>query len=413
MKSVVEKSIQSLTAPHRYTNLPRNADQVYRSICLTLSDRMDQVDWASFTLADWALLRKMADTEGVAPLMHWTFKRSKVETLNVPRAISSQLETAYYNNVALNQLLFTELGRILEALDEAVIPVIVLKGASLAETLYPDVALRPMSDLDLLVPRQHLVAAERSLQLLGYSKEHPYYSLRLNRRIGHHLNFKGGASGNVEVEIHWSLIAGDEDWRTPPISWFWEQTKEWEGRRPALIFTPTAQLLYLASHLTLQHSVTEARLLWLYDINLLIRQNKDSLNWPELITQAQDYGWESAMYAALNKVEEYFNPSIPEPILEVLAQTHDQRANYLVHRKTQPTQTDITTSWNRLLSLSWPARLHYVIVKTFPSPDFIRWLYDPQPEWLWPLYYPYRWLSLIGKGLISLKRLGQGMVTRR
>ncbi len=63
--------MQSLTAPHRYTKLPGSADLVYRSICLSLSDRMEQVDtsttlstsWASFNPDDWELLGNMAERE--------------------------------------------------------------------------------------------------------------------------------------------------------------------------------------------------------------------------------------------------------------------------------------------------------------------------------------------------------------
>jgi hypothetical protein len=35
----------------------------------------------------------------------------------------------------------------------------------------------------------------------------------------------------------------------------------------------------------------------------------------------------------------------------------------------------------------------------FPSPAHIRWRYHPQPDWLWPLYYPVKWFGMARDGL--------------
>jgi hypothetical protein len=31
----------------------------------------------------------------------------------------------------------------------------------------------------------------------------------------------------------------------------------------------------------------------------------------------------------------------------------------------------------------------------FPSADYIRWVYHPKPDWLWPLYLPRRWWEML------------------
>lgn len=75
----------------------------------------------------------------------------------------------YYENLARNLTLFQELRRILQALNNGRIKVMVLKGASLAETVYKNPVLRPMSDLDLLIREKNLGEVERKLLDLGYS----------------------------------------------------------------------------------------------------------------------------------------------------------------------------------------------------------------------------------------------------
>ncbi|MCZ7567438.1 MAG: nucleotidyltransferase family protein [Ardenticatenaceae bacterium] len=138
--------------------------------------------------------------------------------------------------------------------------VIVLKGAALATTLYPCIALRPLSDVDLLVPRQHLGTAVAAMQSLGYCEVYLEMSPGLNQVAGHHVLLQGGARRGVAVELHWSLVAGESDWRSPSLDWFWEQTESWnmdgarrvgevqgnqrtDRSRPVFQLTPTAQLL--------------------------------------------------------------------------------------------------------------------------------------------------------------------------
>jgi hypothetical protein len=72
----------------------------------------------------------------------------------VPAQAMGQLKATYLANWAKNTHSRAELRRVLDVLKEQEIPVILLKGAALAEAVYGDVGLRPMSDLDLLVPEE-------------------------------------------------------------------------------------------------------------------------------------------------------------------------------------------------------------------------------------------------------------------
>ncbi len=48
------------------------------------------------------------------------------------------------------------------------VKVIVLKGTSLATNLYPDIGLRPMGDIDLLVHKSQFRSAIQLVQSIGY-----------------------------------------------------------------------------------------------------------------------------------------------------------------------------------------------------------------------------------------------------
>src|SRR4030095_8143160 len=88
------------------------------------------------------------------------------------------------------------------------IETLVLKGAALCWMIYPSPALRPMSDVDLLVPRQAAPGGQAALRRLGF------YADRAARRFGrnaHHLPGAGRSHGPqlISVEIHTDALSRD------------------------------------------------------------------------------------------------------------------------------------------------------------------------------------------------------------
>ena len=116
---------------------------------------------------DWDRLTERACYHGVAPLLYNNLQHMDTPDVWSRNALSG-LKRAYYATAARNGLLYQALHEMLHALKTKGIPVIVLKGAALAETVYPHRALRPMSDVDLLIHKADLPRVEDTLMGLGY-----------------------------------------------------------------------------------------------------------------------------------------------------------------------------------------------------------------------------------------------------
>jgi hypothetical protein len=116
---------------------------------------------------DWNYLTAAACAHGVAPLIYHNLQRSRATRVLPPRPTET-LRKSYYGNAARNSFLYGELRNVLNAFRDKRIEVIVLKGAALAETVYPNRALRPMSDIDLLVRKEKLTQVEATLLDMGY-----------------------------------------------------------------------------------------------------------------------------------------------------------------------------------------------------------------------------------------------------
>jgi hypothetical protein len=364
--------------------------KIYQSLCYVLSDRADQVAWDEFTPADWDLFSQMADREGVAPLMYWKLKDSPVA---VPPSTFNFLRSTYYQTLAQNTLMYQELERILKALDEAGIPVIVLKGAALAATVYEDIGLRPMGDLDLLVHRQDFEKAEQIVRSVGYEPTRPELFPGINRKLAHEISLVGGKGGNTTVELHWGIIAGDNDQRSPEMARVWEQTEVWRARGHVLVLSPIMTILYLSAHQILQHGSDQFRLIWLYDIHLLFRCNGEFLDYDQLLNQAHELHWSSTLFETMERTQERFGTPVENGVFNQLI-LEEEKAKNFEGKKTRPGQTRSEKILERMAYLDLQSRVIWVLAKIFPSPDHMKWHYNPQPAWLWPIYYPYRWVDI-------------------
>jgi len=337
-------------------NAPLN-DRLYRSLCWAISGRWGEVDWEAFSSAEWKRLIGLAPGEGVAPLLYCALQSAGVRP---PAAAMQVLMDEYYRTAAQNTLLLNELECILHSLAKAGVPVIVLKGASLTRSVYSDPALRPMNDLDLLIPPHCVGRALSCLQNCGYAVE----------KITYHVMLQGGPQQLVTLELHWTLPDVPPAVSGEVLEWLFALPEGDPGRS---VF----EFLYLCAHLILQHAANAPRLIWFYDLYLLAE--RQSL--PAVEPLAVELGWQSVLAAALQGLAARFGIS-PLWHLDVTALSLSLDAQQQRIRR-----------WmlSALQALPWVDRLRMLIGFLFPSPAYLRWRYQPRPSWLWPLGYARRW----------------------
>ncbi|KAB2931876.1 MAG: nucleotidyltransferase family protein, partial [Candidatus Contendobacter sp.] len=119
---------------------------------------------------DEAGLLDTARADGVLTLCHDRLRRSPRWT-QYPETLREAMTRHAYQAVAVELMRAAELRDVLAALAQAGLPVLLLKGAALAYTLYPEPHLRDRCDTDLLLPsRDEAERAWRVLQTLGYQR---------------------------------------------------------------------------------------------------------------------------------------------------------------------------------------------------------------------------------------------------
>ena len=364
-----------------------------------------------FSDSDWEAIAALACTQGVGPLLYHGLSRTG-KLLSLPGTAQNGLRGAYANTWAVNRQIFLDLDALANRLAQVDIPIIVLKGACFAKTIYADIAMRPMGDLDVLIPVDRFNEAVEIAKDLGYREVYPEASIGLTKLLNHEICLKKAGKNSIPLELHHALVADRSFTYAVPVEWFWEQSEPLtklssENQAPLRMLTPTAQVLYASAHAVLQHGQRKALLIWYYDLDLIIRSYASKMDWELLVSQARKFDWGSAVDKALAQTRAYFQTPIPESALNGLAGQTD-RHSALIDRKRTPPATHILEEWQKLKSLNFYARFRLLGALIAPRPAYMLWRYQIKSSWLLPFYYMYRSWSIfkdaIATALYLMKR---------
>lgn len=153
----------------------RNLEKVYRLLSLCARTEGHPAFYEQLTsqiskFDAWDILPEQAELYGMAPLLWHHLKNSG---LSIPTDTRQVLQGLYLRHRYFNQFHTESLIALVHLLREKGISPLVLKGLPLAYTYYPDPALRPVSDLDFLLPSEEILPALTLMESAGYAVQFP------------------------------------------------------------------------------------------------------------------------------------------------------------------------------------------------------------------------------------------------
>ena len=293
----------------------------------------------------------------------------------------------------------------LHVLAEAGLPVVLLKGAALAETVYPDPHLRHSRDIDLLVREPDLGRASSILS-------------RLNFRV---MQQAGAPNGIQSYLVHGSglpLILHATLFQFPhynsTLSDVWERSeRQVVLDAPIRVLSPADQLLHVCAHASTGWH--RENLLWVCDAWLLIARRAE-LDWEILVDRARDTHVALPLYVTLRYLAGELEAPIPETVLRRLgAHAAEQGA---VAR-----EVALFGGWAgpgikmvRVIRSAdtWRERAFVVRWRLAPSPTALLSVGLIRARWQWPRFYvsrPFRFvwrrvrILLVGRALPESRAL--------
>jgi hypothetical protein len=270
---------------------------------------------------DWERVLSDATHHGIAPRVYSTLKTVTDETVTdhatVPPAVMERLAGVYYRQAALNGQFYAELRKILVACARAGIPVLVLKGAAIAEGVYGNIALRPMKDLDLLVRKTALDAADRLFRELGYVPDESDGSAAWYRAHHHHLAPYATRDGWAAVDLHHHIVLPTAP-VCIPIEDLWRRARPASiASVPTLVFAPGDLLLHLCLDVSCMDRFV-GKLRALCDLAATIERHGAEVDWIALLKAARDYKAERFVYYPLWLARRLVGAEIPSEVLRDL-----------------------------------------------------------------------------------------------
>ncbi len=285
-------------------------------------------------IRDWPGLLARATRLGVSALLYRGLRQLS-EGSGVPEAILDQLKRVFHAHAADHLRRRQALGAILGAFAREGVPVAALKGAALAELVYPHPAYRPMSDLDLLVRRANLDAAETILRGLGYAPDDSATRSAEWYRDQHlHLVPYVPRDGSHAVELHHHIVRAPTAARVP-IDELWRHARPVRlAAQPALVFAPEDLLLHVCLHLALTDRFL-GRFRGPCDATAIIGCYRNELDWTRLVRTVEVAGVATYLYAALWLAQELLRAEVPAEVKEqlklVLAEHVDEVLDTALH----------------------------------------------------------------------------------
>lgn len=372
------------------------ADDLYRMLGRILSSKIGWLDLNAIDDAAIRCLVNLAEGEGVAPLVYWKIHNHQVSTgSSLPDAIMIRLRDSYYQTLSQNLLIYKELKRLLSAFEDACIQVIVFKGAALAASLYEDLGLRPMGDIDLLVHKEDLYKIFPLMAKLGYTLDSSKLRFFLMSGVLYEANFDGGPTKTNHVELHWNLIGGMYSRFQPIINWFWDNSIcVGMDLIKARILKPESHFLYLAAHLALKHGMAESILVWKHDLYLMMDKYRTSIDWNEILQQAHLFQWEYSVQVVVNEVCKIFDLDVP---LEVDSLIKDEKhfLDYPLVSSKMQIRTHLQSALDELRMVNWIGKCVWMIDFLFPRYAYLKLIY-PNKNWNHRFFYLlYYWIWIL------------------
>ncbi len=362
----------------------------------SINNRFEFSDLAGLNPENWDTLVSEASRHRIAPLLYNKIKLAEAESMIPPDAVRKFREK-YLANAYRNTVLFHQLTELVARLNNRDIPVILLKGAHLAEFVYKDISLRPMSDLDILVKEEDL---HETVQI-SFSAGYQFFYDKNPEKEKTNKNYEYGIMSDFihfqalihpetkcMLEIHCFITSEDSPFEIP-ICGLWERAQPATlNSNNIYLLSPEDLIIHLCMHAAYDH-LFDFGLGALYDISLTIKHYGENINWNEIRRRSCQWRTNQCLLLVLYFTKKWLGASIPDEIFENFftdKMVHIAEQRIFKTNETAPFHQHYT-HWRNRQGLR--DKIRYILNVLFPSREFManRYLKSKHSRVLFSSYF--------------------------
>ncbi|MCD4770448.1 MAG: nucleotidyltransferase family protein [Bacteroidales bacterium] len=347
----------------------------------------------SKNLDDWPGFARVANDHGISALVYYNLEKHALWQF-VNDDVRVLLYNSYLKSLSRNANLLEKFTVVSRILRESETRPLLIKGMALELTIYGNIGLRQMNDIDFHLEREVSLNAWNSLISLGYTpnrlKSPLYRSILLY--IGKHL--PDLVKDGVSFEIHHSLF----DEAIDPAA-------AGQANSEFLIPDPQQHFLYLIKHLNYHENNGESQLRLYTDLFLMIEKYGEEILNRDLVELAEKAGIIDVLSDKLIILKTFWGLKIPSVLVEIDGTINDHLferfRNFLVKPKGNPVRQGSVRYRETVKNIpGWHRKFIYVLGDLFPSLTFMKKRYGTKTRICAVVYYPHR----LGKVLLLFKR---------
>jgi hypothetical protein len=366
------------------SNAPTDEDLL--SLLLSAINRSDMPWPDGWGAAAVGPFLELVRRHGAGPLL-WRSLHGSSRLESWPGSVRDALSEVAHRAAVAELLRKQAVGRVLAALDAGGIRALLLKGVPLAHTHYPESWLRPALDADLLVRPDDVGAAQRILDALGCARPPCAEGELILHQFSASLADAAGATHVFDV--HWRVSNTNVFAEMLPYGELAAEAVPVPALGESAFTLSDRYALLLACIHRVGHHASSRRLIWLYDIHLLVEgMGEEAIR--DFIDLARGKrawricadGIEHARTAFGTK----WTSSLEEAVRDRDSFPDEPSALYL-----RPQRTQLGRLWLDLLTTRGVNRkMELLWRQAFPSAEYMLAKYRVHSRSLLPLLYLYR-----------------------
>lgn len=301
-------------------------------------------------------------SQRLLPLLWWRCNEWQLGSLRRQYADESAAwKSAMLQTWALNQRRLSHANQLAEQLSRAGIPLLVVKGLPLALAAYGHLGLRPMGDLDLVVPD---IQAGKSLEVLSAAGWTPlptplkgsddpevkqrypwslenrtladFSNLYFRVRNGHGFRHADG----TEADLHWYIFHEQCDPGIDETSWAhslvlqqWNRSSAPEISPHLFMLDPVDHLLLILAHASRWDAIAPIR--WVADAVLLVKA-VDQFNWKRFVDLAIERSLVAPVRDLLAYLQSQMDLDVPAETMAALTIATDPSTSQRLSMRSLP-----------------------------------------------------------------------------
>jgi hypothetical protein len=270
---------------------------------------------------DWDYFLRLSAKQAVAPLLYAHLLEAQRSDW-VPERAMTALAKYHATALARNILLLSETAALCDRFQQHGIPIMLLKGITLLEGVYPHPALRPMIDIDILVHKRDLSAVRRIVVSECRYRRDDHLPAAMDELICRTTFVKPDAPshlGKLLLEVHWNIfpVERSAEGTGLPSESFWRgaQTMPLGGQR-VCVPSPADHLCYIAIHNDVHYFT---RLIGLLDIAYLLPPAERQEEWDAIVRCAKRQRCRVSLFLSLGLLAGLLGLTFPYEVIRDLS----------------------------------------------------------------------------------------------